>query len=721
MVVKLSKKINTEGKSQKSTLSCDFQNAVALHQSGQWDAARSGYAQLLAQDPSHSDALHLLGVLACQNAEHARAADLMTQAIAIAPQQADYHYNLGIALQALGRLHDAVASYDRAIALQARYANAHTNRGNALHALGQFDAALASHQQALALDPADAACHSNCGNALQGLGQFDAAVACYDLALSCDPGLVDAHVNRGNALKALHQPALALDSYARALALSPSHVDACFGQGSAFQATRQWDQALASYDDVLALAPGHAQAHFNRALVLHALKLVHAALAAYARAIACEPLHALAHSNRGVLLHEQKRLDDALASYDSAIAANPAFDGAYYNRANVRKELQQWDAALADYDTSIALNPLHAAAHLNRGNLYYHLGNTTAAVACYDQALAADPDYHEARFNKSIPLLLCGDFATGWAHYAWRWKNPALKMQAKHGAYALWQGQESLQGKTVLLHNEQGLGDTLQFCRYTACVAALGARVVLEVQAPLLVLLQSLHGVSHLMAEGVDPVAVGETIDFQCPLLGLPQAFQTDLHTIPASERYLHSNPAKVHVWHARLGAVQRPRVGLVWSGSVGHRHDLQRSIPLQQLLAYLPEGLDYVCLQKELRPADRDTLQACCAIRCFSEELHDLDDTAALVECMDLVLSVDTSVVHLAGALGKQGWLLLPLVPDWRWLLGRDTSPWYPSLTLYRQNVLDDWDSVLARVRGDLQAVAAAGVRPKRPAPSGA
>lgn len=709
MVVKLSKKTNITGKAQKSWLQREFQSALALHQSGQRDAARALYALILKQDPRHSDALHLLGVLACQGAEHRRAADLIAQAIAIEPGHADYHYNLGIALQALDRHQDAIASYDQAIALQANYANAYANRGNALNALGQFAAALDSHQRALALDPMDAASHSNYGNALQGLGQFDAAIDRYDQALALAPDFVDAYVNRGNALKALKQTDLAIASFERAIALAPGNVGAFCGRGSAFQATEQWDQALASYDAALALEPRHAQAHFNRALVLHALKLVHAALVAYERATECQPMNAVAHSNRGVLLHEQRRFDAALQSYDSAIAANPGFDGAYYNRANALKELKQWDAALADYDTSIALDPVHAAAHLNRGNLFYHLGNTAAAIDCYDQAIAANPEYQEARFNKSIPMLLCGDFAAGWAQYEWRWKNPALNMQGKHGAYPLWHGQETLHGKTVLLHNEQGLGDTLQFCRYAHSVAARGARVVLEVQPPLLVLLQSLQGISHLMAEGLDPVDVGESIDFQCPLLSLPLAFETDLSNIPASVPYLHSNPAKVRAWQSRLGVAQRPRVGLVWSGSVGHRHDAQRSISLQQLLAYLPEGLDYVCLQKELRPADRLAMDANTPIQSFADELHDLDDTAALVECMDWVVSVDTSVVHLAGALGKSAWVLLPFVPDWRWLLGRDTSPWYPSITLYRQSALDDWTGVLARLRNDLQACAEA------------
>ena len=682
----------------------EFQTGFAAHQQHALEQASAAYARTLALDPKHSDALHLMGVVACQRADHALAADLIGQAIALQPRRADYHYNLGIALQALGHYGGAIASYDQAIALRPDYANAYANRGNALHEIGQFEAAVASHTQALALDPLDAASHSNRGNALQGLQHHEAALACYDQALALAPEFVDAHLNRGNALKALGQYAPALTSYERAIALAPARAEAYHLRGKAFAASQQYDRALASYDQALALQPGHAQTHFSRGVVLEALKLPQAALVAYDQAIACQPSLAVAHNNRGVLLREQHSYRDAIESYSLAIAADPLLDGAYYNRANAFKDLKQWDAAIVDYEQSTRINPVNASAHLNRGNLYFQLGDNTAAMASYDLALTADPAYIPARFNKAIPLLLTGQFLAGWAHYESRFKNPELKIVSKHDQYPAWRGQEPVHGKTVLLHCEQGFGDTLQFGRYAQAVAALGARVVLEVQAPLLGVFQHLPGVSHLMAEGVDPAEVGESIDFQCPLLSLPLVFQTEQDTIPTGIPYLRSNPAKVRAWQARLGPARRPRVGLAWSGSISHVEDRKRSIPLAQLLAHLPDGLDYVSLQKEVRPADLAALQASTTIQSFADELHDFDDTAALVECLDWVVSVDTSVAHLAGALGKPVWVLLPFVPDWRWLLDRDTSPWYPQAVLYRQSALDDWDTVLARLGGDLR-----------------
>ena len=682
----------------------EFQTGFAAHQHHALEQASAAYARVLALDPQHSDALHLMGVLACQRSDHALAAELIGQAIALQPQRADYHYNLGIAQHARGHCVNAIASYDQAIALRPDYADAYTNRGNALKELGQFQAALASHRQALAFNPLDAASHFNCGDALQSLQQCEAALACYDQALALDPAFVDAHLSRGNALKALQHHDLALASYERAIALAPAKAEAHFLRGKAFAAGQHYDRALASYDQALALQPGHAQAHFSRGVVLEALKLVQAALVAYEQAIACQPSLAVAHNNRGVLLSEQNSYRDAINSYNLAIAADPALDGAYYNRANAFKDLQQWDAAIVDYERSVALNPVNTSAYLNRGNLYLQLGDIAAAMASYDHALAADPDYVQAKFNQAMPLLLTGQLLAGWAHYEWRFKNPDLPLERKHLQYPAWRGHEAVDGKTVLLHCEQGYGDTLQFCRYATAVAARGARVVLEVQAPLLGLVESLPGVSQVMPEGADPKALGERIDFQCPLLSLPLAFHTDLDTIPAPVPYLRANASKVCAWQARLGPAQRPRVGLAWSGSTGHKEDRKRSIALAQLLAHLPQGLDYVSLQKEVRPADLATLHASANIQGFADELHDFDDTAALVECLDWVVSVDTSVAHLAGALGKPVWVLLPFVPDWRWLLNRDTSPWYPQAVLYRQSAMDDWDTVLARLGGDLR-----------------
>jgi hypothetical protein len=263
----------------------------------------------------------------------------------------------------------------------------------------------------------------------------------------------------------------------------------------------------------------------------------------------------------------------------------------------------------------------------------------------------------------------------------------------------MWLGHESLAGKTILLHSEQGLGDTIQFCRYAKAVADKGARVVLEVPGALLSLLAGLEGVSELIVRGAEIPA----FDIHCPLMTLPLAFNTDLQSIPSPGPYLVSVASKRKLWRERLGPKRRKRVGLVWSGSPAHTNDANRSMSLAELIEHLPAGCEYVCLQKEIRASDMATLSQS-GIHHFENEISDFSDTAALCDLMDVVVCVDTSVAHLAGALGKTTWLLLPFIPDWRWLLDRDDSPWYASMRLYRQQDDRLWEPVLKRVASDLK-----------------
>ncbi|PIT71198.1 hypothetical protein B9Z41_17075, partial [Limnohabitans sp. JirII-31] len=286
----------------------------------------------------------------------------------------------------------------------------------------------------------------------------------------------------------------------------------------------------------------------------------------------------------------------------------------------------------------------------------------------YDKAISLKPDYAGAHWNKSLELLALGQFKEGWKSYEWRWKHEDLGSKLPNFSQPQWLGVESLQGQTILLHSEQGLGDTIQFCRYAKLVKAQGARVVMEIPAALVPLLQGLEGVDEL----VQSRQALPAFDYHCPLLSLPLAFKTELSTIPSPEPYLRSDKAKVNQWRIKLGPKSKPRVGLVWSGSTQHKKDHNRSLRLDELIHYLPNSFDYVCLQKEIRAVDQETLKQS-RIQYFGDELKDFADTAALCELMDVVISVDTSVAHLSGALGRPTWVLLPYVPDWRWLLDRE------------------------------------------------
>jgi hypothetical protein len=322
------------------------------------------------------------------------------------------------------------------------------------------------------------------------------------------------------------------------------------------------------------------------------------------------------------------------------------------------------------------------------------LGRHAEAAACFDEALRVAPDSALAQFNKATHLLLMGDFAKGWPLYESRWRKPDQHGKRDFEA-PLWLGESKIAGKTILLHAEQGLGDTIQFCRYVPMVEALGAKVVLEVPPSLKTLMTMLPGTRSLVARG----EMLPLFDLHCPIMSLPLAFGTRLYTIPHNVPYLSATPQAADRWQSRLGPKHRPRIGLVWSGTQKHKNDQNRSLPLAALAPLLSLDMEFHALQKELRPDDRAYIAVGAPVAFHGDDLRDMNDTAGLTTAMDLVISVDTSVAHLAGALGKPVSILLPFTPDFRWLLTREDSPWYPSAWLIRQPAIGDWASVIGRV----------------------
>jgi tetratricopeptide (TPR) repeat protein len=340
----------------------------------------------------------------------------------------------------------------------------------------------------------------------------------------------------------------------------------------------------------------------------------------------------------------------------------------------------------------LAADPRHVPALILWGVIAGQYRELDEALHALDRALAIEPKNASAHFNKANILLLRGEWREGWRHYEWRFRIPELAAAAAAPPAPLWLGAESLSGKTILLRCEQGLGDTLQFCRYVKLAADMGARVILEAQRPLVSLLADLEGVAQVITQGASPLPA---CDYYCPLLSLPLAFDTTVTSVPQSQAYLLSDAWKVAEWRAKLGETTRPRVGLVWSGTATRANEGRRSLPLETLLTRLPSGCRYISLQKHLRVEDAGIARAGGALETYGEELHDFSDTAALCDCMDLVVSIDTSVAHLGGALGKRTFILLQFSPAWRWLLEREDTPWYPSARLFRQPRVDDWPAV--------------------------
>jgi tetratricopeptide (TPR) repeat protein len=368
--------------------------------------------------------------------------------------------------------------------------------------------------------------------------------------------------------------------------------------------------------------------------------------------------------------------------------------------AIVQSSLGKKHTALASYDRALKLRPDFAVVLLNRGRTLHDLKRFDEALASYDRALKLRPDFAEAHFNEALCRLLIADFDRGWEKHESRWGIERLRTAKRNFVQPLWTKGDDVRGKTILLHAEHGFGDAIQFCRYVPLVVERGARVILEVHRPLRELMTTLTSAAQIVSRG-DPLP---DFDMHCPLLSLPLAFGTRLETIPCPTLYLRASPQALVNWDARLASRKhRARIGLAWSGRPGHLNDHNRSIRLSCLLSLLDINATFVSLQRDVRPEDATVLRNQGDLLHFGDELETFADTAALISTLDLVVSVDTSVAHLAGALAKPVWLMLPFIADWRWLLDREDSPWYPTVRLFRQDETRAWDSVIARVRSAL------------------
>jgi len=538
---------------------------------------------------------------------------------------------------------------------------------------------------------------------LQALGQYAQAAALCEPLLVGAPRDFDLLLLLG-ALKAqTQQLEQSVDLLCRAIEVRPDSFEAYYALGYAMCQLQQFAAGVECFDQCLALNPGYAEAACDRGSALVELGQHQAALESYKLAIALRPAYSEAWSNQGNALLALGQTDAAIASFNHALTLNPQAAATYLNLGNAYQAAGEAALALSSYDQAVALQPNYLIALANRCGPLKQLHRLDEAVASCNQALALDPQHADTYWNRGLALLLQGNLRQGFADYHWRWKRAAFAPIKRNFYQPLWLGDTPVRGKTVLLHAEQGLGDSLQFVRYAQALADLGARVVLEAEPALFELFGTLPGVDQLVRQGQTLPA----FDLHCPLLSLPLAMGTDLDSIPAPVPYLRASPERQAQWRDRLGPHNGLRVGLVWSGSPTHQDDHNRSIALAALLAHLPEGPQYVSLQKDVRPSDQAALDTGGLLH-FGPQLQSFSDTAALCACLDLVISVDTSVAHLSGALGKRTWILLPHLPDWRWLMHRSDSPWYPSARLYRQAQARDWSAPLAQLALDLRALAA-------------
>jgi tetratricopeptide (TPR) repeat protein len=516
----------------------------------------------------------------------------------------------------------------------------------------------------------------------------------------------DTYYSSGSALIEAKRFDQALVAFDQTVALKPDYAEAHNGRGITLASLNRFDEALTALERAIAVKPDYAEAYNNRGLILHASGRFDDALTSFDRAIALKPDNPHLYNNRGAVLLELQRRDEALASFEKSIALKPDYAPTYYNSGILLQDLMRLDESLARFDRAVSLQPDYAEAHHNRGAVLQDMRRPADAIAAYDKALGLLPAYAEAYSNQSHCYLQMGRFEQGWRLNEWRKK---LEVPLGHRLFPqpLWLGAEDLgaediANKTLFVHWEQGLGDTIQFCRYGKLLSARGAKVVMSVQQSLHELLQHLDPGVAIINDDEVPAA----FDYHCPLMSLPLALGTTLDTIPAEQRYIFADKERRATWNTRLPPPTKPRIGVVWRGSTKHKNDANRSIALSALAPLFSADAHWLSLQKDLGPADTALLGKLSHVSSCGDELKDFSDTAAVIDLLDLVITVDTSVAHLAGAMGKPVWILLPYNSDWRWLLDRDDSPWYPSARLFRQKDTRSWADVVTRVGAALDDV---------------
>lgn len=622
----------------------------------------------------------------------------LEQALKLSDEQFDVWHLLGVASLRDRALPQACAFFERALQIDPDVAMTHVSLGVALMELQEHARAALAFGKAVELDPAEPGAHLGHGMAQLALKQWESAAASLGLALEQQPDNAEAHFNRGNALLELRKFEDALVSYEKALGIQPDHVSALINRAHVFVALRRYEDAIRSCQRANVLQPDLPSSFTLLGDACLAMNGHAEALSSYEHALALQPGQFAPLVNSGIALLKLGRVNEAIQKLEQALAVEPAHATAMSNLAGALREAERWDEAWEHCNNALKIDPAHAGAHMNRGNILLDRGDVRAARDAFAKVVSLQPHDPDSQWSLGWCDLLMGDWDRGLPQLEWRWKKPGFTSAPRNFSKPLWLGREDLRGRTILLHAEQGLGDTVQFCRYVTQLSAMGARVLLEVPAPLYKLVGSLRGVTQVIVKGEGFLP---PFDFHCPLMSLPLAMGASVTMKPAGA-YLQADTALTRAWADRLGSPRTPRVGLVWSGNALHRNDRRRSLSAAALLHAIPAGMDLYSLQKDVRADDRPAMQQY-GVADLSDDLHSFADTAALIEQMDVIVAVDTSVAHVAAALGKRTWILLTKMPDWRWLLERDDTPWYESVRLFRQSRWGQWDDVLSKLNQSL------------------
>ncbi len=772
----------------QAVLQSNLQAALQLHQIGEYARAEAAYLGILKQSGQHFDALQLLGTLYAQTRRFDQAALYLNHALNIQPNNVSVLNNLGYACKELGEFDLAIKSFDKAVELKPDYSEAYNNRGNALKDCQNIELAIKSYQLSIIYAPQNAEAYYNLSQIHYEANHLEHARKGYEHALIINPYYLEAHTNHALILSQMGRLAESLNESNNALALKADHPQALCNKGSVLRLMGRIEEAIECFKQAHYFSPYLQDALVNLGNAFKDLKKYDSCLEVYTRALVVDPSCLIAWLNRGIVLKEMGHFQPALSDYEKAICIDPLLSEAFFNRGNLYKEVKEFQLAVEDYDRCLRIDSLNASAFNNRGNCFSQLGRRDLARLDYERAIAIDPSYANAHnnlgvflheemeledalshlnqaytldpslvdplWNKALVLLVQGQYRMGFELFEYRWKNPRLGLSPDPQSLGkpVWLGQEDIGDASILLYNEQGLGDTIQFSRYAALVNQLCAKVTIKVQPALAKLFKACELSSNIISSPDEFDEAIKSHDFVCPFMSLPLALNNyseqkskpilgistnhiqkahtpseppaQLNGIPSPLKFKINVDQSIH-WNTRIQTevdilrrashlqtinpfdtqikAQRAamKIGLVWSGSSEHWNDHNRSIPFASFIKHLPPQHIYISLQKEIRASDIPTYShvlknASLNLIDFSAELEDFTDTCAILSSLDLIVSIDSSVAHLAGSLGIPTYLLIPFSPDWRWLTQTTSSPWYPSIELVRQSILGEWEPAL-------------------------
>ena len=506
-------------------------------------------------------------------------------------------------------------------------------------------------------------------------------------------------IEQADALNSQNELEKAYEIYKDIIGENTGHADALFGIGIILEKQQKFDLAIQFLSKALKSNPGKIQALLTRGRILRLQGMFANAVSDFTEVIAKHPNNFEALIARGIAFGQTNKFDKAIDDFSSAIRINSNRAEAFYNRGVVYEKLYEFDAAIEDYSIAIKLNPHDYKAYNNRGVAWRETKCFDAAIKDFDKSVEINPDFAEGFYNKSLTLLSVGALNEGFKLFEYRWKTAHFQSQSRHFLQPLWLGDEDLTGKTILIHSEQGLGDSIQFCRYIKFFEKMECRVLLEIEKPLMSLMQSLLPREYIFEKrGNLP-----EFDFHCPLMSLPHAFSASLRNIPFSSPYFSSKGKQVEQWRRRLKRSRKPSIGLAWRGNPDHVNDQRRSAKLDELVGFLSTDYEWVSLEKFPTPQELELIENTSHVTQFATKMEDFAETAALCSALDAVIAVDTSTAHLSASVGVNTHLLIRDCADWRWFQNSSNTPWYDSMTLHRKLAKTSWGELLEMAVADI------------------